>query len=284
MTTAGGAPCAAAERGAVDVHGVALRYLDWGGSGPPLLFLHGGSAHAHWWDAVIVDLAARYRCIALDLRGHGASGRSADGDYRLETHAADVGAVIEALALHGCGLVGHSFGGWVALLCAAQPAVPLRGLAIVDSRLHLGAHSARLLEALRKLPPPRHATRDEAVARFRLLPAATSAAPEVLAHVARHAVGATADGTWSLTFDRRALAVTGPRDFTPSLLAVRCPVLAVRGARSTVVDADALHAYRNARPDVQLAEVPEAYHHVMLDRPAALAVDLARFFAAALAR
>src|SRR5215472_17225117 len=50
-----------------------FHYLDWGGGGPPLLFLHGGGLNAHTWDAVCVMLRDFFRCVALDQRGHGDS-------------------------------------------------------------------------------------------------------------------------------------------------------------------------------------------------------------------
>src|SRR6185369_619952 len=86
--------------GFVDGDGVRLHYVEWGDrERPPILFLHGGSAHARWWDFVVEQLGARFRCLALDLRGHGDSPWPASLDYRLEAHAADVAAVIAALEL-----------------------------------------------------------------------------------------------------------------------------------------------------------------------------------------
>jgi pimeloyl-ACP methyl ester carboxylesterase len=263
--------------GWVERGGLRLHVLDWGGSGPPLLFLHGGSAHAHWWDFVIPLLAERFRCVALDLRGHGESGRPGDGDYGLSAHAADVAAVVEALDLTGGGVVGHSFGGWVAMVYAGAAGTAVGALAILDSRPTIGVRSARMLEALRKLPHVRYPTREDAVARFRLLPAATRAEPAVLAHVARHGITRDADGTYLPRFDRRALAA-GAQDLTPHLRAARGPILAVRAADSEIVDAAALAAFRAAVPSAELAEIPGAHHHLMLDQPAAVAAALAAFF------
>jgi len=51
-----------------------LHGLDYGGRGrPPLLFLHGGSAHAHWWDFVAPAFTEHFHVMALDQRGHGDS-------------------------------------------------------------------------------------------------------------------------------------------------------------------------------------------------------------------
>jgi pimeloyl-ACP methyl ester carboxylesterase len=255
-----------------------LHYLDWGDPAhPAVVFLHGGSAHAHWWDFTLPLLADRYRCIALDLRGHGDSARPADGDYALGSHADDVCAAIDTLALQRPVVVGHSFGGFVAMVVAGRRGDTLAGLAIVDSRARIGVRSARMLEALRKLPHPRWPDADEAVARFRLLPAATVAPAAVLAHVARHGMHQVADGTWTLKFDRRALAGAPAQDLAPHLSAARCPVLAVRAAHSEIVAADALAEFRAAVPGVEVAEIADAHHHVMLDQPAALAQVLADF-------
>jgi pimeloyl-ACP methyl ester carboxylesterase len=263
--------------GWVEADGLRLHYLDWSGSGPPVLFLHGGSAHAHWWDFAIPPLADRFRCVALDLRGHGESGRPADGDYGLAAHARDVAAVVTALGLAGGGVVGHSFGGWVAMVYAGRAGDAVGALAILDSRPTIGVRSARMLEALRKLPHTRYATREDALARFRLLPAATRAAPAVIAHVAQYALVREPDGTYLPRFDRRALAGAGAQDLTPHLRAARCPILAVRAAESEIVDAAALAAFRTAVPTAELAEIADAHHHLMLDQPAALASVLASF-------
>lgn len=273
------------EDGWLERGGLRLHYLDWGGRDrPPVLFLHGGSAHAHWWDFTVPLLAERFRCVALDLRGHGESGRPADGNYGLAAHAADAAALVDALGLRGGGVVGHSFGGWVAMMYAAAAGDAVGALAVLDSRATIGQRSARMLEALRKLPHTRYATRAEAIAGFRLLPAATTAPADRLAHVAAHAIVQDADGWFVPRFDRRALAGVGAQDLTPCLRAARCPILAVRGAASTVVDAAAVAVYRQIAPTAEVAEIDAAHHHPMLDQPARLAAVLDPFLSAHLAR
>jgi pimeloyl-ACP methyl ester carboxylesterase len=264
--------------GFVDGDGVRLHYLDWGEPGqPPVLLLHGGSAHARWWDFVVPLLAGRYRCVALDMRGHGDSGRPASRDYHLETHAADVAATIAALELRDVALVAHSFGAFVAMVYAPRAADRLAALVLVDSRARLSERSARFLEALRKLPHPRYASIEEATRRFRLLPGAHCAEPEVLAHVIRHGLIQDGDGTWTLKFDRRAMAGTPAQDFSPALAALRCPLLAIRGERSQIVSAAGLAEFRAVNPRAATAEIAGAHHHVMLDRPAALAAVIGDF-------
>lgn len=270
-----------ARDGTVRSGSVLLHFREWGAPAHrPLLFLHGGSAHARWWDFVVAHLG-EYRCLALDLRGHGDSGWPEDGDYRLATHADDVAAVVEGLGLEHVCVIGHSFGGFVAMHYAARRDPRLAALVLVDNRTRIDARSARLLEALRKLPHPRYALIEEAIQRFRLMPSTSTAAPEILAHVARHGMRRLPDGVWTLKFDRRALASTPAQDFAPGLGTVECPILAVRGGDSEIVSRPALDEFLIAAPHAQTAEIAGAHHHVLLDQPRALA-EVIRAFCASL--
>jgi pimeloyl-ACP methyl ester carboxylesterase len=264
--------------GWLTTRGLRLHVCEWGRAGhPAVLFLHGGAAHARWWDFVLPPLADRYRCVALDLRGHGDSDWAPDGDYSLAAHADDVCAVRAALDLEPCAVVGHSFGGHVALEHARTPGVSLTGLAVIDSRPTLDGRGLRYLDAIRRLPPPRYASQSEAEARFRLLPAATTTSAAILRHVARHSVRQAADGRWIHKADRRALPGAAATVDPPTLRDARCPVLVVRGAHSAVVPREALDAWRHHARDVACVELAEAHHHVLLDQPIALARALGTF-------
>src|SRR5215211_6317154 len=92
-----------------------FHYLDWGNEdAPPIVFLHGAGLTAHTWDLVCLRLRPYYRCLALDLRGHGESEWSRPLDYSLEAHAGDVAAFVGALGLVNPIVVGMSLGGGVA--------------------------------------------------------------------------------------------------------------------------------------------------------------------------
>ncbi|MET8628029.1 alpha/beta fold hydrolase [Kitasatospora sp. NPDC004669] len=102
---------------------VVLAYRDSGQpDGPPLVLLHALGERAADWDVVLPELAPGHHVYALDLRGHGDSGRTAA--YGLEAMRDDVLAFLDALGLARIDLVGHSMGGAVAYLLAQ--AVPER--------------------------------------------------------------------------------------------------------------------------------------------------------------
>ena len=87
---------------------------------PVMVLLHALGEQAASWDDVAARFATRFRVVALDLRGHGAS--TWPGTYSFPLMRDDVLGVLDALQLHDLVLIGHSMGGTVAYLVAqAQP-------------------------------------------------------------------------------------------------------------------------------------------------------------------
>ena len=104
----------------VDVEGCPIHYLRWGGTGRPgLVFVHGGAAHAHWWSFIAPLLADDHAVAAIDLSGHGDSGRR--DTYPREIWAREALAVADDAGFAGKPIfVGHSMGGFVCITAAAD--------------------------------------------------------------------------------------------------------------------------------------------------------------------
>ena len=82
--------------------GIVLQYLDWGNEhAPPIVLLHDCSECAHNWDEVARPLAARFRVLALDLRGHGETSWSSAREYGVEAHVGDLHELVVRLSLNG---------------------------------------------------------------------------------------------------------------------------------------------------------------------------------------
>jgi pimeloyl-ACP methyl ester carboxylesterase len=99
------------------------------GAGPPVLLMHGWPQDAWCWHHVIPLLADRYRLIAPDLRGFGQTDAPAGGSYNGLTIGADAIALLDALEIERCHLVGHDWGGFGAF--AAAIAAPQRIASLV---------------------------------------------------------------------------------------------------------------------------------------------------------
>lgn len=253
------------------VDGVPIAYRAWGGRGLPVVVLvHGGSAHGGWWDHVGPLLAGRHRVIAPDLSGHGDSGQRED--YGLPVWGREVAEVAarEAEASDAPPtIVGHSMGGWVGLgLAAARPELPAE-LVVIDSPMRERQPEDR--------SPPRatprvYASRAEALAHFRLIPAQDPVAlPFVMAHVAESSLREV-EGGWSWKFDPRIFGRRG--ESRPDLRAIRCPVTLLAAERGLLAPEDAGRAAAAMSAPVRIAQIPDAGHHVMMDSPLALVTAL----------
>jgi pimeloyl-ACP methyl ester carboxylesterase len=260
----------------IPINGLRLHYLAWGQAGAPtVLLLHGGSAHAHWWDWFAPAIADRLHVLALDLRGHGDSAWVDPPAYEVPEYAADVVAFLDALDVRAVRIIGHSLGGTIAATAAGQIADRMVALALVDSRIvhdqdrRASGAGVRFMHRLAQLPHPRYRSREHGIAQYRLLPLGSSARPEILAEVAGHALRRDDDGTWTFKFDRAALAVIKPHDISPALARPRCPLLIVRGALSPLMPLGAIDALRGIAPQIEVVTIDGAHHHVMLDQPEA---------------
>ena len=108
-----------------------LNVIESGGGLPALVLLHYFGGSAKEWEFVRNELADSYRCVAIDLPGHGDSDAPPTG-YSVENMADDVLGVIQRLNLTDFVLVGHSMSGKVALSLASRQPAGLRSLVLVS--------------------------------------------------------------------------------------------------------------------------------------------------------
>jgi pimeloyl-ACP methyl ester carboxylesterase len=253
----------------VRANGLDLHYLDYGGAGRrPMLCIHGGAAHAHWFDFVAPQFTSDYHVLSLDLRGHGDSAWAEPPAYGFEQYASDVAAVVETLDLEDFVLVGHSMGGMVALVYAATHPGRLGALVVVDSRMLMPVNRVAAMREAGTRAAKRYASQEELVTRYRLEPAGThTAPPERIRHIALHSGRAKPDGTWQHKFDRRVFAEFERIYGMPFWDRIKVPALLVKGQRSNRIDPDIFAQVKSHAPHVELVEVPGADHHIMLDNP-----------------
>ncbi len=136
-------------------NGLRLHYRDWGGSGQPLVLLHGLASTCRIWDLVAPILADHFAVVALDQRGHGLTDKPDQG-YDFATVSGDLREFVRKMGMERPLVVGHSWGGSVALEFAVHyPDVPM-GLCWVDGGMIeiSGRPGATLEEARREMAPP----------------------------------------------------------------------------------------------------------------------------------
>jgi pimeloyl-ACP methyl ester carboxylesterase len=267
------------EHSAIDVRGCPIHLRLWGDADkPPLVFVHGGGAHSGWWDHIAPLFTATHRVVALDLSGHGDSGRRPE--YSWSIWAREVLAAAEASGSSARPtVVGHSMGGWVGAAAATRYGKQIDSVLVIDSPLHDRVPDESRL-ANRRRDTPGYSTEAEIVARFRAVPTQAVTLPFIERRIAAQSVRKAESG-WVWKFDPEIFG--GLRlDETPAdveilenvFARIPCRIGYLRCERGLVPPpmADQIRSLLQLRgPFVELAE---AGHHPMLDQPLPLVATI----------
>ncbi len=267
----------------VEVDGCPIHYLNWAidddekhaDDRPGLLFIHGGGAHANWWRFIAPFFTKTHRVRAIDLSGMGDSG--ARDRYQPEIWAREIGDVLAdgAPGPHPI-IVGHSFGGLMAMKYGSGPGAVVAGVVIVDSPVQ----DPEDLPIAKPTSPHRSGPKiypdlETALARFRLMPEQVCENAYITDFIARTSVKQV-DGGWTWKFDFK---VMGSRRFGEpygeELKALKCRSALIYGDRSAIVSGRTVaYMSRIMGTSAPVVEIPEAHHHVMLDQPLAFVAAL----------
>jgi pimeloyl-ACP methyl ester carboxylesterase len=261
----------------VDVDGTAISYLAWGDPGARgLVLVHGGGAHAHWWDHIAPLLALDRRVVALDLSGHGDSGRR--DTYSLDAWATEVLAVAADAGLtEPPTVIGHSMGGLVTLRLASLHGARLAGAVVIDSPVRnrdltpeeMAARERRAFGPLHVYP-----SREDAIARFRTIPPQETL-PYATAHVAATSVRPAPDGDgWTWKFDPRIFGREPFGAAAATLTRLDCRIALFRAEHGIMSAQMSQILYDRLGRVAPVIEIPAAAHHIMLDQPVALIAAL----------
>ncbi|MGT2533096.1 alpha/beta fold hydrolase [Streptomyces nojiriensis] len=148
-------------RATLTVDGRTLSYLDFGGTGRPLVALHGHLSEGASFTALAAALGPEWRVIAPDQRGHGDSDRAPE--YTRAGYVADLLALVDHLGIDRAVFLGHSLGGFNAVHLAAERPDLVEALISVDTAVDLPDHGAGPLAFVLGFPYTA-ATREELAA------------------------------------------------------------------------------------------------------------------------
>ncbi|MFB7617328.1 alpha/beta fold hydrolase [Kitasatospora sp. NPDC056181] len=244
--------------------GVRLVCRDSGGPGPAVLLLHGLAGHAGEWDAVAEVLGARYRVVAVDQRGHGASERHPQ-DVSRAAYVADVVAVIDGLGLDRPVLVGQSYGGHAAMLtAAAHPALVSRLILVEAGPAGSDPETLAGIAGWFDTWPAPFPSWEAAVEFLGGGPVGEGWAAGLEER----------DGGWWSRFDKEvmvaSLAENVHRSWWEEWARISCPTLAVLG-QSGIIDAEQIGRMLATGAEAVAVSVPGTGHDLHLERPAELA-------------
>lgn len=251
-------------------------YVDKG-EGPVILFAHGLFVDHSMFDAQVAALQDAYRCIVLDMPGHGASGFRAEG-WTLDDISADLALMVEELSLGPVIFVGQSQGGMVGIrLAARRPELVSRLVLIGTSARAEFPERLEHWQALREtILHGSHAERDAAFldVQHRLNGSAwlqqrpDEAARERALMLSHDRSGVT------LALDAASIQRDDVRALLPAILA---PTLVICGAEDRATPPELSREIVSGIAGARIDMLPGVGHHPPLEAPHALSVSIAAF-------
>ena len=263
-----------------------LNYVDWGNpDAPPLLLVHGGRDHARSWDWVAEELRHDWHIIAPDLRGHGDSAWSPDGNYEMSAFVYDLAQLIHQLNLTSVSIIAHSMGGNIATRYAGlfpenvRKMVNIEGLGPSPKMLAerdatgIKKRFRQWIEDTRNAAgrtPKRYPNIEAAYERMKTENSYLT--DEQARHLTVHGISRNEDGSWSWKFDNYlniwAMFDMPEEDLLAIWKSITCPILMMYGANSWASNPEKDGRINNF-PTAKVVEYENAghwLHHDQFDR------------------
>lgn len=257
---------AQANYGTVWANGLSFSYIEEG-SGAPVVLVHGSVSDYREWSAQMSPLAERYRVIAYSRRYHWPnSPPGKDVDASLERQADDLGAILKSMSLAPAHIVGHSYGGAVALYLTLRHPGLVRTLTLAEPAI---------LSVLGSLPEDDPAFKDSQAVRAEMKNVFATGDPEriVGTYAARVAPGEFEQATPALRQMLLANVSAFQLDYNSRRPSITCedaqrvgvPILVLSGERSPVGLRRIAEAAARCLKATKLVRIPQATHWMQHD-------------------
>jgi len=260
------------KREVVTPDGLHIVFLE-GGTGQPLVLLHGFGADKDNFTRVARPLTAHYRVIIPDLVGFGESSHPADVDYRYAAQAARMHAFVQALGLKAVDLGGNSMGGGIALSYAAQFPQEVNSLWLIDTAGVAGAPSSELVRIITagERNPLLITTESDfpALMNFALSNPPYLPGP-VMTVMARERIANQA-------LERQVFQQISTDSLNGVIQGLPTPTLIVWGAEDRVLSVGAVPVLQSLLPRAEAIVMPGVGHAPMIEQPEQAASDYLRF-------
>ncbi len=252
----------------ITVEGMSFAYVDLG-SGPPVILIHGSISDYREWSTQMEALAKHHRVIAYSRRYHWPNSPPGnDADATVPRQAEDLAAIIELLGLAPASIVGHSYGGTVALFLALQHPELVRMLVLIEPSVRSVLVNTPESEGVEK---EGQAVRDEMKQAF----ASGDAERVVRTYLARVAPGEFDNAPPKTRKIYRANVAAFRLDFTAPRPTLTCediqriaaPALVLTGGRSPMGLQQMAEGVAHCLKGGNILKLPQATHHMQLDHP-----------------
>lgn len=253
---------------------VGKQVLSWRetGDGPPVVLIHGIGGSSESWGFLIEDLARRYRVLAWDAPGYGAS-ELLDGTATADAYAGRLAALLRQEGIAAAHLMAHSIGAPIATALCRAGGVTVTTLTLIHPVAGFGGMAPEQRDALRaaRLADIEGITM-EAFGKVR--------APQIMGRAARPPIideAARIIATIPEAGYRAMVEVMASSDLFAALPDLQMPALVIAGEDDAVAPPDACRKVADALADAACETRPGIGHYLPLEDPASLLASLDRF-------
>ena len=261
----------------LDVNGLRIHYLDWGGSEKPLVMVHGLDRVARTFDHLAVRLSPAYRVIAIDMRGHGDSGWDPQGRYLVEDHVGDLEGLVQQLGLRDLVLWGNSTGGRVVQVFAGKHPELVSHVVSEDVGPERPRQIADNYAKRVQQEQAGWASEDELLAQLRKTNPRMSLT--VLEPYVRYGTKKRADGRIEWKRDPQLVNGFVATDLWRFVRTIKSPILYMLGSRSNIVPPETQEELRKTLPNAQLITITDVGHYPSDEKPDEVMPIVSQFLA-----
>jgi pimeloyl-ACP methyl ester carboxylesterase len=249
----------------VDVNGLRIHFVDWGGNGRPFIMVHGLDRVARTFDHLAVRFSPAYRVIAIDMRGHGDSGWDPQGRYLVEDHVGDLEGVVQQLGLRDLTLWGNSTGGRVVQVFAGKHPELVSRVISEDVGPERPRQIADNYAKRVQQEQAGWASEDELLAQLKKTNPRMS--PAVLEPYVRYGTRKRADGRIEWKRDPKLVNGFVATELWRFVRDIKAPILYIIGGRSNIVPPETQEELKKTLPNAQVITVADVGHYPSDEKP-----------------
>ena len=266
----------------VQVNGLNIHYLDWGGpSTKNLLLVHGQGGNAHNWDHIARALRDEFRVIAIDQRGHGDSDHTWEG-YGVAQFGSELAEFVEKVGIAPCDYVGASLGARNGIAYAGDRSDHLKHFVCLDCGPEMTVVSARnQISGLNKRLLGWRSVEEYVDRQMQGNP---RPGENYYAHQARHSLRLNYAGKLVGKSDPDMFWINGgfgARE-VPFLweqwAKIECPIMEMKGGESDFLSPEIKARMMEMQTSMTWVDVPDSGHVITGDSPDFLIRELQAFF------
>ena len=242
-------------------------YLAWGHpNNPPLIFIHGGFANAHWYAHIAPLLMDDFYVLSLNLAGHGDSDWK--DTYQVDDFISDVSELIKHINAQPPSIVAHSFGARVAFSYSQLPQQKLKSLILLDPP-DLTLEPTNPINPNKKSRGPKlYAKQDTILKRFKLIPTQPLVNDFILTFIAKHSITQTKQGyRWKADPEFFSKIILPPPPTSGLSALTTTPITLIYGQHSAITTAVTRSNIHKHYPNINQIMLPNAHHALMIDQP-----------------